>query len=298
MKSVIDELEKVKLLKVGEQGAKLVFFEDDKYPPAMILKKDGATLYHTRDLATDKYRLEKYNPDLIINEVGNEQSLYFKQLFEIEKNLGWYKKGQRVHVGHGLFLLDGKKMSTRAGKTVKLEEVLNEAIERAKNLGNGDQKTAQTVGIGAIKYFDLSHHPMTNIKFEWDKMFAMEGNSGPYLQYTVARTNSVLAKTLNYKYKILNNLEIRNYNLEIEEELLLRRLSQFSEIIATAAKNYSPNVLCEYLYSLASNFNTFYARHKIIGNENEMFQVHLTKATGQVIKNGLNLLGIEAPERM
>ena len=140
----------------------------------MIIKKDGATLYSTRDLATDKYRLEKYNPDIIINEVGNEQSLYFKQLFEIEKILGWYKDGQRVHVGHGLYMMDGKKMSTRAGKTVKLDEVLTEAIERAKKLEKADKARkpadanalARQVGVGAIKYFDLSHQPSTNINFD------------------------------------------------------------------------------------------------------------------------------------
>ena len=292
MTSVIKELEKNKLLKVGEEGAKLVFFEEDKYPPAMILKKDGATLYHTRDLATDKFRLEKYDPSLIVNEVGNEQSLYFRQLFEIEKILGWFKEGQRVHVGHGLFLMDGKKMSTRAGKTVRLEDVLDEAINRAKNLGNNDQKTAEQVGIGAIKYFDLSHHPLTNINFDWEKMFAMEGNSGPYIQYTFARTQSLISKVK--KLKKSNSL----INLNNEELLILRKLSQFQEIIADAAKNYSPNILCTYLYDLASKFNTFYNKHKIIGSESEEFRILLTKGTGQVLKNGLNLLGIKSPVKM
>lgn len=295
MQAVIKDLEDKALLKVGDEGAKLVFFESDKYPPAMILKKDGATLYHTRDLATDKYRLEKYNPDLIINEVGSEQSLYFKQLFEIEDLLGWYKTGQRIHVGHGLFLMDGKKMSTRAGKTVKLIEVLNEAIERAKKLGNVDQKTAQAVGIGAIKYFDLSHHPLTNITFDWNKMLAMEGNSGPYIQYTYARSQSVVNKSTNNKIDIKN---IKSATLGKEEVAVLRKLSQFDDVVIDAVKNYSPNLVCNYLYELASKFNTFYQKHKIIGSENELFRVSLTKSTGQVIKNGLKILGIEAPEKM
>ena len=294
MRAVIKDLEDKKLLKIGEEGAKLVFFEDDKYPPAMILKKDGATLYHTRDLATDKYRLEKYNPDIIINEVGSEQSLYFKQLFEIEKLLGWYKEGQRVHVGHGMFLMDGKKMSTRAGKTVKLDEVITEAIARSKKLGNTSSKVAKEVGVGAIKYFDLSHHPLTNINFDWDQMFAMDGNSGPYIQYTYARSQSVLKKgessikSTNYKDTILLN----------EERLILRKLSQFPEIVIDAAKNYSPNIVCSYLYDLSSLFNTFYSKCKIVGGDNEGFRLLLTKATGQVIKNGLNLLGIDSPEKM
>lgn len=293
MKSVIDELNAKKLLKIGEGGAKLVFFEKDKYPPAMIIKKDGATLYHTRDLATDKYRLEKYNPDLIINEVGSEQSLYFQQLFEIELILGWYKEGTRIHVGHGLYLMDGKKMSTRAGKTIELNEILTEAIERARKLGNETTTNAKAVGIGAIKYFDLLHQPMTNINFDWDRMFALEGNSGPYLQYTVARTNSVLTKVKakNENSKITNDLS--------GEELgVLRNLIRFSEVIDTAAKNYSPNLLCNYLYDLAQKYNSFYNKEKIIGSESEEFRLSLTAATGQVLKNGLKILGIETPESM
>lgn len=302
MKTVLDELEKKKLLKVGEDGAKLVFFtsasEGSTLPPAMIIKKDGATLYSTRDLATDKYRLEKYNPDIIINEVGNEQSLYFKQLFEIEKILGWYKDGQRVHVGHGLYMMDGKKMSTRAGKTVKLGEVLTEAIERARKLGKEEttDESSRQVGVGAIKYFDLSHQPSTNINFDWDTMFAMDGNSSPYIQYTVARCNSVIAKqkTENSKPKS-SELSVQ---FSSEELSVLRKLSQFQEVILTAQKSYSPNILCNYLYELASKFNTLYNAEKIIGGENEEFKLLLTKATAQVLKNGLKILGIEAPERM
>lgn len=293
MVGVVKELEDGKLLKVGEDGARLVFFDDEKFPPLMILKKDGTTLYSTRDLATDKYRLEKYNPEIVINEVGSEQSLYFKQLFEIEKILGWYKEGQRIHVGHGLFLLDGKKMSTRAGKTVKLDEVLIEAIERAKKLGNVDSETARQVGIGAIKYFDLSHQPMTNINFDWNSMFSMDGNSSPYIQYTVARINSLVAKG-----KGAENLKTEDLNLNDEETAVLRKLAQFQEIIVTAAKSYSPNIICNYLYDLASRFNTFYNKHKIVGSEEEEFRLLLSKSTAQVLKNGLKLLGIEAPERM
>lgn len=294
MTSVINELNENKLLKVGEDGAKLVFFADEKYPPLMILKKDGTTLYSTRDLATDKYRLEKYNPEIVINEVGSEQSLYFKQLYEIEKILGWYKEGQRVHVGHGLFLLDGKKMSTRAGKTVKLNEVLTEAIERAKKLGNTEDETAKQVGIGAIKYFDLSHQPMTNINFDWDTMFSMDGNSSPYIQYTIARINSVLSK--GQTFTKTNSFE--SLNPTDEELSVLRKLAQFQEVIVTAGKTYSPNILCNYLYDLASKFNTLYNKHKIVGSETEEFRLLLSKSTAQVLKNGLKLLGISSPEKM
>lgn len=293
MTPVIKELEEKKILKVGEDGAKLVFFNGEKYPPLMILKKDGTTLYSTRDLATDKYRLEKYNPELVINEVGSEQSLYFKQLYEIEKILGWYKDGQRIHVGHGLYLMGGKKMSTRAGKTVKLDEVLVEAIERAKKLGNSDDVVAKQVGIGAIKYFDLSHQPMTNINFDWDSMFSMDGNSSPYIQYTIARINSLVSKG-----KSTDELKIDQLNINDEETAILRKLAQFQEVIVSAAKTYSPNILCNYLYDLASKFNTFYNKHKIVGSDEEEFRLLLSKSTAQVLRNGLKLLGIESPERM
>jgi len=294
MAGVIKELEDNKLLKIGEDGARLVFFKNNKYPPLMILKKDGSTLYSTRDLATDKYRLEKYNPDIVINEVGNEQSLYFKQLYEVEKILGWYKEGQRVHVGHGLFLMDGKKMSTRAGKTVKLEEVLNEAIEKANTLSKTkNDKLAKQVGIGAVKYFDLSHQPQSSISFNFEKMLSMEGNSGPYLQYTVARCSSIMTKS-----QIINLQSPKSYQLNTEEQSLLHKLAQYSEIVVMAAKNYSPNILCTYLYELAQKFNSFYNAHKIIGGENEEFKLQLTKSTGLTLKAGLKLLGIEAPDRM
>ncbi len=315
MAPVVKELEENNLLKEGEDGAKLVFFDD--LSPLMILKKDGSTLYSTRDLATDKYRKEKYNPDLIINEVGMEQSLYFKQIYEIEKILGWYKEGQRVHVGHGLYMMDGKKMSTRAGKTVKLEEVLHFAVEKAKSLrkrekdfssvdkletgsDNLQTDTDKKVGIGAIKYFDLSHQPQTNINFDWGSMFAMDGNSSPYIQYTVARCNSVVYKgrTVLKGQTFAEGLSFEGLTLTESELSVLRKLFQFQEVIISSAQNYSPNILCNYLYELAQKFNTFYNAEKIIGSDTEEFRVLLTKSVGQVLKNGLTLLGISSPEKM
>lgn len=300
MAAVIKELENNELLKVGENGAKLVFFQSDKYPPLMIIKKDGATLYATRDLATDKYRKEKYDPDLIINEVGSEQALYFRQVYETEKILGWYKEGQRVHVGHGLIRFKEGKMSTRKGNVIWMDDVLSEAIVRAKKLGSESEELVNKVAIGALKYNDLKRDSKTDIIFDWDEVLNMEGNSGPYLQYTVARTSSVLAKVKGKR----RELKVEN-NLNDEELSVLRTLSRFHEIISMSAKMYSPNILCNYLYDLASKYNSFYNKHRIINEdenekegETETFRVHLTAATGQVLKNGLKLLGIQAPERM
>ncbi|MDO8620880.1 MAG: arginine--tRNA ligase [Candidatus Levybacteria bacterium] len=299
---VISDLEKKGLLKESE-GARLVFFPKDKYPPLMIMKQDGATLYATRDLATDKFRLEKYGKDVVvINEVGAEQSLYFKQLFEVEKLLGWYKEGQRIHIKHGLYRFKDKKMSTRKGNTIWLEDVLAEAEKRAAGLAKDkDLLVAKEVGIGAIKWNDLKKNSEQDIVFDWDEILNMQGNSGPYLQYTFARTQSVLAKTgIDSGQARMTSFwgAERLRNLKPEEVSLLRTLIKFPEVVEEAGKNFAPNILCNYLFDLAQKFNLFYEKHKIIGSENEELRTLLTKVVGQTIKNGLNLLGIQAPEKM
>lgn len=331
MMTVIEDLKEKQLLKPGEHGAQLVFFEDEKYPPAMIIKKDGTSLYHTRDLATDKYRKDNYNPDLIINEVGLEQSLYFQQLFEIERLLGWFNKDQRVHIGHGLYRFKDKKMSTRKGDVIWLEEVLDQAVVKAKslgankgksgierprvlnpkaaeNVGFGKQRsakefedeqeiTANMVGIGALKYNDLKRDPRGDIVFDWDDILNMDGNSGPYLQYTYARCQSVLSKS-TFKGQDLQGNSSTAQQFNSEENSLLRTFIHFPKVITEAAVKYSPNILCTYLYDLAQKYNSFYNAHKIIGSKEEGFRVKITEATGIVLKNGLNLLGIKAPEKM
>jgi arginyl-tRNA synthetase len=171
---------------------------------------------------------------------------------------------------------------------------LDEAVKRAKKLGNSDGEVAKEVGIGAIKYFDLMHSVQSNVIFEWDKIMNMEGNSGPYLQYTVARTNSVLAKIKNQKSK----LKITSQNLNVEELSVLRGLVKFPEVVVASATKYSPNLLCNFLYDLAQKYNNFYNTNRIIDSDNEDFRLALTFGVGQVLKNGLKLLGIQAPERM
>lgn len=296
MQEVIKELEEKEMLKEGEKGAKLVFFPNDKYPPAMILKKDGTTLYHTRDLATDKYRKENFDPDLIINEVGAEQTLYFKQLFEIEKMLGWFEESQRIHISHGLIRFKKGKMSTRKGDVIWLENVLKQATQKAKEIGSDSKKLAQSVGIGALKYNDLKRDPKTEIIFNWDEILNMEGNSGPYLQYTYARAKSVLDKA-GKKIKA-DSLQNNKEQTNPEELSLMRHFVRFSETIIDAGKNYSPNILCNYLYELAQKYNTFYNKHQIVGNQEEEKRLALTAATAQILKNGLTLLGIDTPEKM
>ncbi len=336
MKPVIEELEEKDLLKVGEEGAKLVFFPSDELPPLMILKKDGSTLYATRDLATDKFRLEKYGKDvLVINEVGVEQSLYFRQLYKLEEMLGWFKKDQRVHVRHGHFRFKEGKMSTRKGNVVWLEEVLEEAEKRAAVLGEArgegsvipseaeeshstelfeqhsgrrslhdgrDDKLAKVVGIGALKWNDLKRDSKQDIIFDWDDILNMQGNSGPYMQYAYARTQSVLARGKGKGESVKNDLALHPspFTLHPEERELLRLLVQFSDVVGEAAERLAPNILCTYLFELAQAFNLFYQKHPILKAENDAqhLRLALTEATGVVIKRGLSLLGIESPQKM
>ena len=327
MQGIIKELENKGILKESE-GAKLVFFPEDKYPPLMIVKKDGATLYATRDLATDKFRLNKYGKDVvIINEVGIEQSLYFKQLFEVEKMLGWVKDEQRIHLKHGHYRFKDEKMSTRKGNVIWLEEVLEEAVRRAYKLASdasinvnyedpalvkqkletnkrnrfdhlmGEEEarnTAKDVAIGAIKWNDLKRTSGQDIVFDWDEILNMEGNSDPYIQYTYVRTQSVLSKVKNDISFARSHLA----KLEVEEESILRAVHRFPEVVEEAAESFAPNLLCNYLFDLTQKFNLFYQKHKILESDEREFRLILTQAVGQVIKNGLYLLGIRAPERM
>jgi arginyl-tRNA synthetase len=282
------------------QGAQIMEFKD--LPPAMLVKSDGATTYFTRDLATILFRIGSWDPQIFIYEVGMEQTLHFRQVFAAAKLLGWAKDREFVHIGHGLIRFEHGKMSTRKGDTIKLEEVLTQADDRARKIidksetGRGlsdkeKETVAAAVGIGAIKYFDLSHHPATDIIFDWEKIFVLEGNSAPYLQYTVARTNSVLVKGEEKK-------EAGKPEFNPEETALLRSLVKYPEMIVAAAQKYSPNLLCGYLFNLAQKYNAFYNKHRILGEESQEFRLELTRGTNRVLKSGLKILGIETPEKM
>lgn len=301
---VHDELIKKNLL-TDSEGAKVVMFEEEtKLPPLIIEKSDGSTIYATRDLAADLWRKKEYNPDLIINEVGSEQALYFQQIFKTEELLGWFKPDQRVHVMHGLYRFKEGKMSTRKGNVIWLEEVLDEAVKRASEF-NAEPAVAEAVAIGAIKYNDLKRDSKQDIIFDWDEILNLKGNSGPYLQYTYARTKSILEKagvsgeerTLICEFPSLTVSKegLLSSELTPVEKLLYR----FPEVVERAAREYAPHHLCTYLYELASAFSSYYADHQIVSDEPEsLYRVALTAAVGQVLKNGLTLLGIATPEKM
>lgn len=299
LEGIIEIAKKSKYVREND-GATLVFFPDEKKTPLMLLKSDGSTLYATRDLATDKYRIDKYGKEtFIINETGLDQGFYWQQVFEAEELLGIAKISQRQAVLHGLMLSaeSGKRFSTRKGDEVWLKDVLDEAVERSRKIMDerkiGEElpeeekfKIARAVGIGALKYNDLKQGHQKDILFDWDKVINIEGDSGPYLQYTYARAKSILRKqTRENKQEEISN----------EEMAILRWIYRFPELVEQAAKSYSPNLIASYLFELAKRYNNLYNNQQILGNK---FRLELTEAAAIVLKNGLNLLGIEALERM
>ncbi|OGJ41315.1 MAG: arginine--tRNA ligase [Candidatus Pacebacteria bacterium RIFOXYB1_FULL_44_10] len=299
MKEVIEELREKRLLTESE-GAQLVFFENDAFPPLMILKKDGSTLYSTRDLATDRFRKEKYGKDiLIINEVVAEQSLYFQQIFEIEELLGYFPKAQRKHVGHGMFRFKDGKMSTRKGNVIWLEDVITEAINRASVI---NAESAEAVGIGAIKYNDLKRESEKDVVFDWDELLNLKGNSGPYLQYTLVRARSVLAKlSQSFKPSQSPTLSQSSDFTHPDEENLARALIHISEYFSRAVAHYAPHELCTATFELAQLFNTFYATCPVATESDptiRSFRTMLVRAVERVITDSFAMLGISAPVRM
>lgn len=295
---------------IESEGAIIIPLDDLGLPPAMIQKSDGATLYLTRDIANIIYRLKKYKPAKIIYEIGSEQELHFKQLFAIAKadfmpELKAAKTTELMHVGHGLVLgEDGKKLSTRAGKTIFMEEVIEEAIEKTRKIideknralsETEKQKIAKVVAIGALKYNDLSQNRMSNITFDWDKMLSFEGDSGPYLQYSYARLKSILRKSGSKNYK----LQTKNLSSALELEIILK-LDRFPEVIAKVGREYYPNELAQYLYDLSKSINHFYQSERVRDSEPGIREARLAliSTSASVLKTGLSLLGIETLEKM
>lgn len=281
----------------GKDGAKLVFFNDDSLPPLMILKKDGATLYSTRDLATDYFRLQHYDkPDLIVNEVGAEQNLYFRQIYKVEEMLGWYKPQQRVHVRHGLYRFKDGKMATRKGNVIWLEDVIQEAVDRATALAKNESVKSSVIALGALKWNDLKSEPTRDIIFDWDEILSMKGNSGPYVQYAAVRAKSILAKTTLSFEEALEDIAFN-----AEELAVIKHLDRFGETVEKAAAEFLPHHVALFLLELAQRFNLFYNQHPILEAKTPQLQrarLQLTFAVHNTLVYGLQLLGIETPETM
>lgn len=278
-----------------EESKGAIIFKGSKYGlhDRVFVSGKGVPTYEGKDLGLAKLQFGEFNPDLLIHTVGPEQTEYFKVIIKALEFILPETKGREIHIPYGWVKLKEGKMSSRTGNVILGEDILDQAKEKILKSYKIDSETAEKVAVGAVKYSFLKTGLAQEIAFDLNESISLEGNSGPYIQYTYARTQSVLEKRGDYKIKISSKLTLSD-----EENEVLRKLSQFQEIIIDAAKNYSPNILCGYLYDLASKFNTFYQKHKIIGGEDENYKLLLTQGTGQVIKNGLRLLGIEAPKRM
>ena len=297
MQSVVGELTAKGLLEESE-GAMVVKL--DNMTPCLITKKDGATLYATRDLAAAIYRHKEYSPAKLFYIVGNEQSLHFKQLFAVLKKMGYEFAEHCEHIPFGMMLKDGKKMSTRKGKVVLLAEVLTETIEAAKknieeknpNLEKKDE-VANDVGIGAVIFNDLKNDRMNDIEFSIEKMVNFEGETGPYLQYTNARIHTLLTKgNFALQEDTLNNLDEEAWGI-------IKFMESFPIVIEAAFTQASPAIIAKYSLSLARSFNKYYANTKFLTNNPlQTERLKIAYAVSIILEESLRLLGIKAPKEM
>ena len=308
MDRVVDILESKGLLKDSD-GTQIVDLSEYNMTPALIKKKDGSTLYITRDLAAVLYRKETYDFDKCIYVVASQQNLHFQQLFKIVSLMGFDWSDKCVHVPFGMVSLEDGTMSTRKGKVVFLLDVLTKAIEKTKeviaekNVAEEDiDQTAKDVGIGAVMFQELSNNRIKDYVFSWDKVLNFEGETGPYVQYTHARACSVLRNAGASAEAVLNGTakpDMKYITGEAAYELV-KAIASFPEVVQDAAAKYEPSVVTRHIIDVAQFFNKFYHdEHILVDNEEEkQAKLALVYAAKQTIANGLALLGIAAPERM
>ncbi|MDR0137699.1 arginine--tRNA ligase [Metabacillus idriensis] len=299
LSGISEMLEKKGLLEHSD-GAKVVSLDKADLPPCLIRKRDGATLYATRDLAAALYRKETYQFNKSLYVVGMEQSIYFKQVFAVLEKMGCSWHQDLHHIPFGFILKDGKKMSTRKGKVVLLDEVIKETISAAKanievknpQLENKEE-VARAVGVGAIIFHDLKNDRTNNIEFSLDEMLKFEGETGPYVQYTHARGCSLLRKSSGIKTENVMALT------DDSSWEVLKLLVQYEEVIQAAFDKYDPSILAKYLLQVCRAFNSYYAKVKILEeNQSLTSRLLLVHSVCSILKDGLTILGIQAPEKM
>lgn len=306
IQEVVELLEKSGRLEESE-GAKIVDLEDKGInTPCLIQKSNGSSIYATRDLAAILYRARTYDFDKCLYVVAYEQNLHFRQIFEVAKLLGLDEKYTNglEHVSYGMVRLPTGKMSTREGTVIKVEELLKEAIERAKVIITqknpeleDKEEVAKKVGIGAIIFNDLSGARIKDEIFDWDTILNFQGETGPYIQYTYVRTKSVLEKV--GKLPQMEEIDLNQLADQYSQDVI-KLLYNFEEILVQVTNKEEPSILSRYLIDLSKAFSGFYNENKII-TEDEKVQaarVYLTYAVGKVLKTGANLLGIQMPNKM
>ena len=309
MPAVLEEL-KEKGIAREDQGALVVFFENDKLPPAIVQKKDGSFLYTTSDLATMKFRKDELNVDEAVYLTDDRQQNHFKQIFEIGEMLGEPYNYKKTHVVFGIMRFgDGMIFSSRSGNIIRLVDLLDEAKTQVKKVideknpnipEEEKEKIAEIVGSGAIKYFDLSQNRTSDITFTWDKVLSFEGNTGPYLQYTYVRIMSILRKLKKENINVENkDIILENMN-GVERELAVELL-RFPQTVVKSYESYRPNIIADYLFDIAKLFNNFYNSNSILKEENKKVmdaRILLAEKTAFILKQGLGLLGINTVDRM
>lgn len=300
---VVEKLQEKDLL-VESEGAHIVSLDEYDMAPCLIMKKDGSSIYATRDLAALLYRKRTYNFDKCIYVTGLEQKLHFAQVFKVIELLGydWYQN--LVHVPYGLVSMEGGKLSTRNGNVIYAEQILHEAIEKIHEIINeknpdlpNKEEVSRQVGIGAILFNDLYNQRIKDVIFNWDKILNFDGETGPYVQYTYARCASVFRKVgavelpAEVDYSVLTDDATMN---------LLKDLTRFPQVIKEAAEKYEPFMIARFAVSVAQHFNKFYHDCQInVEDENvKMARLKVVDVTMRVIKSALDLLGIECPEQM
>ena len=300
MQPVIDELKSKNLLKESE-GAQIVDLEAYSMPPCLILRSDGASLYATRDLAAAIYRKNTYNFDKCLYVVAYQQNLHFKQVFKVLELMGKEWAKDLVHVAYGMLSLEDGAMSTRKGKVVWLEDVINKCVEKAyavvteKNPDlENKREIAEKVGLGAVIFGALYNNKIKDIVFSYDKVLSFEGETSVYVQYTCARANSVLSKAGN------SGCVVEGYEPNALEFEVVKQLASFPDTLKEAADKYEPCYIARFAVDLAQKYNKFYIECKILSEtgDKKLFRLALTKVTLQTLKNSLKILGIGVPDKM
>ena len=302
MAPVIQELRDKNLL-VQSEGAWVVDLSEDNMPPCLILKKDGTTIYATRDITAAIYRQNTYHFDKCLYVVAYQQDLHFRQVFRVLEKMGYDWAKDCVHVSFGMVSFEGEALATRKGNVVYLEDVLNQAEakaleiikEKSPDLENKED-VARQVGIGAVIYTDLSNNRIKDIDFHWDRALNFDGESGPYVQYTHARCCSVLRKAGDAENAAWNPEALN----DDEAQTLLRLMSRFQDTVREAANKYEPSMITRFVTDVAQAYNKFYYEHRILDEAEDVrsARLALTRAVRDMLKTGLYLIGIEAPERM
>ena len=308
MPEIIDILQKSGKL-VESQGAKIIDLEDKGInTPCIIEKSNGSTTYATRDLAAIMYRARTYDFDKVLYLTSYEQALHFKQVFEVAKLLGLDSKytDGLIHVPFGMVLLPTGKMSTREGNIIRLDDLLNEAIERAKEIiqqKNPDlenkEEVAKKVGIGAVIFNDLANNRVKDEIFDWNTILNFQGETGPYIQYTYVRTKSVIEKASQGVIPDVQSLDVDLLNEEYSIKIV-KLIYSFEDVLKQVTDKNEPSILSRYLIDLAKAYSNFYNENKIIVDDKKLqdVRVYLTYATGKVLKLGASLLGIQMPDKM